>query len=137
MPSIRVYSSRRWNPKKKEWDYSIYYRTLESIERAGAEALSNWYGVEESDLDADGKILAKTVHKMMNPPDGKLIKVKPTIDALKAMKEVIPASELARQTEEKEKALSAFSEAVEEQLRENRGKQQGTPVQPTIRERFE
>ena len=136
MPSIRVYSSKRKNPKTGQWEHSIYYRTLENIEKIGAELINNWYGVEESDLDSEGKILATAVHAMMNPPDSKRIKVKPTVEALKALKEVIPASELAKQAEEKEKAERVFSEAVEEQLRENRGKIQGAPVQITKRERF-
>lgn len=129
MLSIRVYSSKRKNPKTGQWEHSIYYRTLENIEKIGAELINNWYGVLPEDLDEEGKILATTLYKMMKTEDNKVIKVKPTIDALKAMKEVIPASELAKQAEEKEKALSVFSEAVEEQLRENRGKAQGAPNQ--------
>lgn len=135
MLSIRVYSSKRKNPKTGQWEHSIYYRTLENIEKIGAELINNWYGVLPEDLDEEGKILATTVHAMMTPPDSKRIKVKPSVEALKALREVIPASELAKQAEEKEKALSAFSEAVEEQLRENRGKAQGQPVQPTTRTR--
>lgn len=49
---------------------------------------------------------------------------------------MIPASELAKQAEEKENALSAFSEAVQEQLRESRGKARGAPVESTKQERF-
>lgn len=137
MTSIRVYSSKRKNPKTGQWEHSIYYRTLENIEKIGAEVINNWYGVLPEDLDEEGKILATTLYKMMKTEDNKVIKIKPTIDSLKAMKEVIPASELAKQAEEKEKALSAFSEAVEEQLRENRGKQQCLPIQPISRKRFE
>lgn len=136
MPSIRVYSSKRKNPKTGVEEYSIYYRTLENIEKVGAEVINNWYGVPPEDLDEEGKILAATVHKMMGPPSSGLVKIKPTIETLKALKEVIPASELARQAQEKERADNAFADAVQEQLRENRGKQQGTPAQPTTRNRF-
>ena len=136
MLSIRVYSSKRKNPKTGQWEHSIYYRTPENIEQIGAELINNWYGVLPEDLDEEGKILATTLYKMMKTEDNKVIKIKPTIDALKALREVIPASELAKQAEEKEKALSAFSEAVEEQLRENRGKSQGVPVESTKRELF-
>ena len=137
MPSIRIYSSKRKSPKTGQWEHSIYYRTLENIEKIGAELINNWYGVLPEDLDEEGKILATTLYKMMKTEDNKVIKIKPTIDALKAMKEVISASELAKQAEEKEKALSAFSEAVEEQLRENRGKAQGSPVQSESRQKLE
>ena len=137
MPSIRVYSSKRKNPKTGQWEHSIYYRTLENIEKIGAEVINNWYGVQPEDLDEEGKILASTLHAMMTAKDTKVIKVKPTVETLKALKEVIPASELARQAEEKERAERAFSEAVEEQLRENKGRQQGVPVQPTTRERLD
>lgn len=137
MPSIRVYSSKRKNPKTGQWEHSIYYRTLENIEKIGAEVINNWYGVQPEDLDEEGKILASTLHAMMTAKDTKVIKVKPTVETLKALKEVIPASELARQAEEKERAERVFSEAVEEQLRENKGRQQGVPVQPTTRERLD
>ena len=135
MLSIRVYSSKRKNPKTGQWEHSIYYRTLENIEKIGAELINNWYGVLPEDLDEEGKILATTLYKMMKTEDNKVIKIKPTIDALKALREVIPASELAKQAEEKEKALSAFSKAVEERTRENRDTAQGQPVQPTTRTR--
>jgi hypothetical protein len=137
MPSIRVYSSKRKNPKTGQWEHSIYYRTLENIEKIGAEVINNWYGVQPEDLDEEGKILASTLHAMMTAKDTKVIKVKPTVESLKALKEVIPASELARQAEEKEKAERAFSEAIEERLRENRGKAQGVPVQSITRERLD
>lgn len=54
MRSIRVYSSKRINPKTGQEEHSIYYRTLENIEKVGAELINNWYGVEPEDLDEEG-----------------------------------------------------------------------------------
>jgi len=99
----------------------------------GATVINNWFGVEESSLDADGKILATTVHRMMNPR-ANIIKVgKPTVEILKALGEVIPASELAKRAEQKAKSESEFAKAAEEQQREDKGKTQGSPVKKTVR----
>ncbi len=125
---LKDYSeAARWYRKAAEQNSAIAQNRLGEMYARGV-------GVPE-DLDEEGKILATTLYKMMKTEDNKVIKIKPTIDALRAMKEVIPASELAKQAEEKEKAHSAFSEAVEEQLRENRGKAQGVPVESTKRDR--
>jgi len=135
--TIRVYSSKRINRKTGKEEHSIYYRTLESIEAMGATVINNWYGVQESDLDAEGKILATTLHKMMHPPANIIKVTKPTIDTLKALGDVIPASELTKRAEQKAESESAFAKAAEEQQREDRGKvQQAPPVNETVRERF-
>ena len=133
MKSIRVYSSRRWNPKKKEWEHSIYYRTLESIEKAGGEPLSNWYGVSPEDLDSEGRILASELHASMTPKPYTVIK--PTLDTLKQMGAVVPASSLTKQVELKALQEAEFARAAEERVRETRDRQQGQPVQPTTRVR--
>jgi len=134
--TIRVYSSKRINPKTGQEEHSIYYRTLESIEALGATVINNWFGVQESVLDADGKILATTLHKMMNPPCGIIKTGKPTVDTLKALGSVIPASELGKQAEQKAISELEFAKAVEEQQRENRGRAQAIPVEKTVRQRF-
>jgi hypothetical protein len=131
--TIRVYSSKRRNPKTGAEEHSIYYRTLENIEKIGAEVINNWFGVQESVLDAEGKILATTLHKMMNPPTGIIKADKPTVETLKALGEVIPASELNKQAEQKASIKSEFAKAVEEQQREDRNKVQGSPVEKTVR----
>jgi hypothetical protein len=134
--TIRVYSSKRINPKTGQEEHSLYYRTKESIEAMGATVINNWFGIEESKLDNEGKILAATVHKMMNPP-ANIIKVsKPTVETLKALGEVIPASELTKRAEQKASIESEFVKAVEDQQREDRDKSQGSPVEKTVRERF-
>ena len=131
--TVRVYSSKRINPKTGQEEHSRYYRTLESIEAMGATVINNWYGLDESLLDAEGKILATTVHRMMNPPTN-IIKVgKPTVETLKALGEVIPASELTKRAEQKAASESEFAKGVEEQQREDRGKSQGSPVKKTVR----
>jgi hypothetical protein len=86
MQSVRIYSSRRKNFKTGEWEHSIYCRTLENIEKIGAELINNWYGVLPEDLDEEGKILGSTLYKMMKTEGSKVIKIKPTIDALKQSK---------------------------------------------------
>ena len=134
--SIRVYSSKRINPKTGKEEYSRYYRTKENIEAIGATVINNWYGVEESYLDEEGKILATTVHKMMNPP-ANIIKVgKPTVEILKALGEVIPATELNKRAEQKAISESEFAKAVEEQQREDRDKAQASPIEKTVRTPF-
>ncbi|MBU3539067.1 hypothetical protein [Polynucleobacter sp. UK-Gri1-W3] len=134
--TIRVYSSKRKNLKTGAEEHSIYYRTLENIEKIGAEVINNWFGVQESDLDAEGKILATTLHKMMNPPSGIIKTGKPTVDTLKALGSVIPASELSKRAEEKAISEIEFAKAVEEQQRENRGRAQAIPVEKIVRQRF-
>ena len=102
----------------------------------GATVINNWFGVEESDLDADGKILATTVHRMMNPP-ANIIKVgKPTFETLKSLGEVIPAAELTKRAEQKAASESEFAKAAEEQQREDRQKRQATPIEKTVRVPF-
>lgn len=134
--TIRVYSSKRINPKTGKEEYSRYYRTKESIEAMGATVINNWFGLDESLLDEDGKILAVTVHRMMNPP-ANVIKVrKPTVETLKAIGEVIPASELTKRADQKAASESEFAKAAEEQQREDRDKTQGYPVEKTLRERY-
>ena len=134
--SIRVYSSKRINLKTGKEEYSRYYRTKENIESMGAELINNWFGIEESYLDEDGKILATTVHKMMNPP-ANIIKVgKPTVETLKALGEVIPATELTKRAEQKAISESEFAKAVEEQQREDRDKAQASPIEKTVRTSF-
>lgn len=99
----------------------------------GATVINNWFGITESELDNEGKILAATVHKMMNPP-ANIIKVgKPTVETLKALGEVIPASELTKRAEQKVESESEFAKAAEEQQREDKGKTQGSPVKKTVR----
>jgi len=134
--TIRVYSSKRINPKTGIEEHSKYYRTKESIEAMGATVINNWFGLDASLLDQDGKILATTVHRMMNPP-ANIIKVgKPSIEALKALGDVIPASELTKRAEQKAESESEFAKAAEEQQREDRCKAQGSPVEKTLRERY-
>ena len=134
--TIRVYSSKRINPKTGQEEHSLYYRTLANIESMGAEVINNWFGVEESLLDDEGKILATTLHKMMNPPSNIIKLGKPTVDTLKELGEVIPASELSKRAEEKAISEIEFAKAVEEQQRENRGRAQAIPVEKTVRQRF-
>jgi hypothetical protein len=131
--SIRVYSSKRINLKTGKEEYSRYYRTKENIEAIGATVINNWYGVEESYLDEEGKILATTVHKMMNPPANIIKAGKPTVETLKALGEVIPATELSKRSEQKAISESEFAKAVEEQRREDRDKAQASPVEKTVR----
>jgi len=131
--TIRVYSSKRINPKTGKEEYSRYYRTKENIEAMGATVINNWFGVEESSLDAEGKILATIVHRMMNPPTSVIKVGKPTIETLKAIGDVIPASELTKWAEQKAISESEFAKAAEEQQREDRDKTQGSPVKKTVR----
>jgi len=134
--TVRVYSSKRINPKTGQEEHSRYYRTLENIEAMGATVINNWFGITESELDNEGKILAATVHKMMNPP-ANIIKVgKPSVETLKALGAVMPASELAKRAEQKAGSESEFAKAAEEQQREDRDKTQGYPVEKTLRERY-
>lgn len=134
--SIRVYSSKRINLKKGKEEYSRCYRTKENIESMGEELINNWFGIEESYPDEDGKILATTAHKMMNPPANSIKVGKPTVETLKALGEVIPATELSKRAEQKAISESEFAKAVEEQQREDRDKAQTSPVEKTVRTLF-
>lgn len=133
MTSIRVYSSKRKNPKTGQWEHSIYYRTLENIEKIGAEVINNWYGVLPEMLDEDGKILASEVHASMTAKPYTVIK--PTLDTLKATGAVLPASKLSKQAEDRARTEAEFARAAEERIRENRDRAQGQPVEVITRVR--
>lgn len=133
MKPIRVYSSKRINPRTGEWEFSKYYRTEASIASVNAIKIENWYGVTPEMLDSEGRILASELHASMTAKPYRVIK--PTLDTLKQSGAVVPAAELSKKADERTQREAEFAKAAEERIRENRDRPQGQPVQPTTRTR--